>query len=68
MRTVLAAVGAALALGGLAHAQQQAQPGAMSDDDYMQQVAKAVPLQSSAQVARHRDARQVRQRSGTDLQ
>ena len=42
MRTVLAAVGAALALAGAAHA-QQAQPGAMSDDDYMRQVMKAAP-------------------------
>jgi hypothetical protein len=45
MRTVLAAVGAALALAGLAHAQQRAQPGAMSDDDYMKEVMKAAPPQ-----------------------
>ena len=45
MRTVLAAIGAALSLAGVAYAQQQARPGAMSDDDYMQQVAKAAPPQ-----------------------
>jgi len=44
MRTVLATIGAALALAGVAHA-QQAQPGAMSDDDYMREVAKAAPPQ-----------------------
>jgi hypothetical protein len=44
MRTILAAIGAALSLAGVAHA-QQAQLGAMSDDDYMQQVMKAAPLQ-----------------------
>jgi hypothetical protein len=45
MRTVLAAIGAALALAGAAHAQQRAQPGAMSDDDYMKEVMKAAPPQ-----------------------
>jgi hypothetical protein len=45
MRTVLAAIGTAISLSSIAYAQQAAQPGAASDQDYILQVKKAAPPQ-----------------------
>ena len=44
MRLIVATIGAAISLSGIAYA-QQAQPGAASDQEYMQQVTKAAPQQ-----------------------
>ena len=49
MRLIVATIGAAISLSGIAYA-QQSQPGAASDQDYTQQVLKAAPQQVGEQA------------------